>query len=387
MIATPICASAPVNVATRSLYQLQGAGIGNDWDNRSTLRARARLAPTSYWPYHFTMTTQSESTERVEYGIAPDLRRSCYYVIFGMAILACLAGFISMRIKQDPFHVTLAVAIGHAVVGAIAILPLLWRLQIDRRGISRWLFWTWSHWSWEDFASGKIHKRGFYEFRDERRHWRSLSLGHLEESERNGVICLINSCYQLPPPPPVPPELSLQVGFQRLQFSPRGITFLSRPGKPTYRWNRIEQLLIVRLDPLRRDFQTLSIVVAGESLVFRQRGNEARFRGASAEQLNEYLLQHVDADRILVTDRTAETVPQAHRCLMRDELRTQLKSLRILAGLMLPVMVIGPLLAGNQWLQRILLMGIAGVLPTSLLTFLYWDDRRRLKSLEQPTTL
>ena len=88
-------------------------------------------------------------------------------------------------------------------------IPLRWKLRVDQDGVSRRLFFRWDVWRWTDLASGQILKLHPYTLCDPNRVWwrRKLRLGYMDSGDIEEVISVINTHYQLPPPPDVPETL------------------------------------------------------------------------------------------------------------------------------------------------------------------------------------
>ena len=71
-----------------------------------------------------------------------------------------------------------------------------------------------------------------------------------------------------------------------------------------YSWHDVREVRITRLDPVRRNFRELALVLPDQEVEFgfisRDRGMEPTWQGATAEEINEFLLKFVPEDRIRV---------------------------------------------------------------------------------------
>jgi hypothetical protein len=148
--------------------------------------------------------------------MAPELRRSAIYVILGCTFLAFAAYGIGHFVLERPPS---AIAPFFSVLGVMALVmiaPLRWTLRIDETGVARRWLWRWDHWSWNDFASGRIEKRPPFVFVDRGRPWwrARLSIGYLSEAEVKVAIGIINEHYQMPASAPVADRLVIRYGLR-----------------------------------------------------------------------------------------------------------------------------------------------------------------------------
>lgn len=178
-------------------------------------------------------------------------------------------------------------------------------LSLDSRGMTRRRFFLRDFWAWDDFASGRIRKLHPYTLLDPNRPWwrRKLNLGYLAESDIQEVLAAVNTHYQLPPPPELPESLTIKYGFRRSASLDRNGVLLTVRGVPyVYMWHEIRNVHITRMDPLRRDFKSLEIEFPDRTielkLVSTQGGVNPTWRGAIAEEINEFLFHHLAANQI-----------------------------------------------------------------------------------------
>lgn len=250
------------------------------------------------------------------YRISPELRRSAWYVFIGYFV--CVTATYYVVPRPGPF------AWGPAIAGPLAAYlakacVLRWRLTMDVDGITRHRFLIGAdHWSWEDFASGKILKVYPAKLVDRQRPWwrRTLNLGHLDGQDSTAVTQAINQHYQLPEAADLPETLDLRYGFRRrVAFSWRGINRQIKGQLREYLWHDVQRVRVERHDPLRHDFQTLVIFLPNETIELRmlntQSGPAPSWRGASAEVVSEFLRQYVPPeywDEDVVGQRPAKAI-------------------------------------------------------------------------------
>jgi hypothetical protein len=240
-----------------------------------------------------------------EYRIAPELRRCCWYAISGAVVVGGLfywvARFLQARGAAD-------IILGCVVFGLLAaamIVPLNSRLRLDEHGLARRLLFRWDFWTWQDLASGRIRKLHPYTLLDPERPWwrRRLRLEYLGSGVLQEVLAAVNRHYRLPPAPDLPHTLTIKYGFRRsLVLDYAGIHLRVRGCGKEYAWHDIRQLHFTRMDPLRRDFQSLRIVLPDEEIVLKlvthQGGTSPAWRGVTSEEINEFLLRYVAPARI-----------------------------------------------------------------------------------------
>lgn len=243
----------------------------------------------------------STTADPVLIRLAPELRRCALYVILATPLFITASVWVS-RVNERPDLVTVGLPL-FGLIGMSMVLPLRWALRVDYEGISRRRLVGWDLWSWSDFASGRIHKRDPFAFVDPARPWwgRQLWLGLESSADTKRLIGLINKHYRFPPPPVVRRELTITHGLFRTCFlGERGIELSKRSLKHKaierrrHSWNDVLRVHITRRDPLRRDFVRLEIVLPDEEVILRAEA----WRGASREELNEFLHQHVAPERM-----------------------------------------------------------------------------------------
>lgn len=118
------------------------------------------------------------------------------------------------------------------------------------------------------------------------------------------MVAAINAHYRLPPPPELPQSLTIRTGFRaRAILDAAGLRTVARGRDRFYRWEEVQRLLIERHDALRRDFVTLEIVLPDGALELSHIHHDAgrptaTWQGPSAEEISEFLLRCLPADKI-----------------------------------------------------------------------------------------
>lgn len=235
------------------------------------------------------------------YRLAPEYRRSAIYAMVGLLVLAVATYWLGHIFLERDIEGTIVVCTVWCVAAMAMAIPLHWALRIDEVGVAcrRWN--GWDLWTWSDFASGRIEKKHPIKLVDPEKPWArsTLNLGYLAEADQEEVLHRINEHYRLPPPPPVSEKLSINFGFRRnLDMDAGELRLRIRGTVHFFSWKQVRRLSIVRVDPKRRDFAQLSLFLPDEIIELKRHDDSPMWRGASAEELNEFLLAHVPPDRV-----------------------------------------------------------------------------------------
>ena len=264
--------------------------------------------------------------------IAPELRRSAYYVLASAVPLA-LVGFCVFRFARNESVASAAFFSGLVLIFVPCMtitVPLRWSLRIDKEGIARRRLFRWDLWTWADFSSGRIEKRSHWILFDPQRPWwrRRLQLGFMAPADISRTMKLINAHYRLPAAPKLPAAVVIKYGtfFRRsVRFDSKGIHVQGPNEAREYLWSEVRRVHITRLDPLRRDFSSLEIVLPDREIELtrnRQRNAlSSNWRGATEETINEVLERHAPAARI-------EKDVRGERPARRSDLEKQLATAR-----------------------------------------------------------
>ena len=236
-----------------------------------------------------------------DYRIAPELRRCCWYAIFGTFIVAAAGYFAHHR---NPVAIW---ALPTLCTAAMAV-PLRWKLRVDRHGISRRRLFHWDLWSWTDLASGRIFKSHPFTLHDPERPWlrRRLPMDTMASDDIQEVFSMINAHYKLPPPPTIPDTLTIKYKYRcSATFDSNGICLIIRGMPRDYRWDDLCDIRIIRMEPLSRNFKRLVMTLPDQEITLRfashQGSTSPTWRGATSEEINEFLFQFAPADRIHVS--------------------------------------------------------------------------------------
>lgn len=238
------------------------------------------------------------------YRAALHLRRCVIYLIVGFFILLPLMVALAVFVSPDR-RVGLIGVFGLLSALFLSFAPFwLWAIRIDDGGLDRRRLIRWDRWTWGDFASGRIEKRHPMDFVDPQRPWwrRKLSIGLLSAADAKEVMARINEHYRLPPPPVYPSVLRLEFALRKsIEFDDGCIRVKKGAESSEFTWSDVSRVRINRMDSLRRDFASLELSLGGQEIELR-RGPDGRafWSGASGEEVNEFLLARVPANRIVV---------------------------------------------------------------------------------------
>jgi hypothetical protein len=246
-----------------------------------------------------------QSTPQQEYRIAPDLRRACWYAIIGSMLLAIVFFWISAFIQnRGPGYIAIGFVPFVLLTGAM-VVALRWKLRVDQHGLARRKLFGWDNWEWAVFATGRVRKMHPHTLYDPDRPWgrRKLGLSYMASAEVQEVMSVINRHYRLPPPPEVPATLTIKYGFRRSAiFNHDGIHLTIGGRSHVYTWRDLGNIHVTRMDPVRRDFTSLLINLPNQDielkLVTHEGGASPTWRGATAEEINEYLFHNVPSEKI-----------------------------------------------------------------------------------------
>lgn len=251
-----------------------------------------------------------DSDEARYFALAADYRRSGVYCALGAILFVVLAVWIVKPLVPnrpgaagDPTHFTV---LGLVLLGAAGLCFFLfrWRLRVDRRGIARRRFFRWHLWPWDAFRAEQV---GYGPGLD-RYVWpqapfgqRWLSLGLLEEADREELRELIRAVWVPPPEPELPEQLTIHYGLgNTATLAPGGIAIKKRRRRCDYRWDEVMRLTIIVHEHGRRDFERLEIHLPGQSITWYVHEGNRSWRGPAAEVIARFVRQYVPEDRTLV---------------------------------------------------------------------------------------
>lgn len=326
-----------------------------------------------------------------------ELRRSAIYAMVSLPVLAAFPIWLTRLVPghgppklPTPYY-------GVLVLVAVAMaLPLRWAVRIDGRGVARRLLMSWDLWEWEVFTSGRIHKRYPFTFVDPERPWwrRTLRLGSLGKNDIKRVMELINAHYQLPPSPRLSAALKVRgSGFGReARLDSSGIEFCAGPRPQRYFWDEARRVHITRMDPLRRDFWRLAILLPDREIKLQMLSNygivSSSWRGATPEEINNLLHQYVPDARIDVD--IWEERPAAREDVEKAlaEQRVLQKALRIIACVF-SLTCVGFVtweVASGRFEPAAFVLAAATVFYWPLFYFHIQETRKRIAAIEKQIT-
>ncbi len=245
----------------------------------------------------------------MEFRLAPELRRACWWALGGMAALVASAALLRVLVPPvpgfpppRPFFTIEGVLIVAGFCTAIT-LPLWWRVRVDQRGVSRRLL-GWTLWTWEELESGMVHKRRTVRLSNPHRPLarRSLQLGLMAYNDLQTAMAAINQRYRLPLPPPLPASLTLRLRSRhRVTMDHRGIKATRRGETTECEWPRIQAIIFYRDDPVRRDFASLLVYLPGwsEPLALAvDSSNNKNWKGETPEVVSLFITAHAAAGSV-----------------------------------------------------------------------------------------
>jgi hypothetical protein len=316
-----------------------------------------------------------------EFALAPKLQRCCWYVIAAWPALAVVFLLVARFCAgRGPGDITFGLVLFSLLAAAPAVL-LRWRVRTDDQGVSRRLVWRWDLWTWTDLASGRIRKLHPYKLLDPARPWwrQTLNLEFVGSEVRQELLAQINSHYQLPPPPAVPDSLTIRYGFRhKLIFDAKGIRHFVGRVPTYYPWSEIAHARITRMDPLRRDFSGLIVVLPDREIELKIVGDSPNWRGAASEEINEYLRHNLPADRIeaAIAGEPPRKRAQIERGLLAA--KRNARDFRIVMAVFLPLMV-GVLIwiAIQDGIVKSVVMALLYSIPSVPLVLFLWRSQQR----------
>ena len=305
----------------------------------------------------------AHSDKITEFRIAPELRRCCFYMLIAVPVFISVLYYMNRVVLERPIDAFIVACIVFSVLACAMVVPLRWRLCLGTQGLKRRRLFRWDFWTWDDFASGRIQKLYQHTLLDPDRPWwrRRLDLGLLTREHIQIVYKTINDYYRLPKAPVPPDVLTIKYRFRHsAKFDSDGIHLRKRGLEKTYPWQEVKNVLIVRVDELRRDFASLQIVLPNDEikLEYISQTNPS-WRGAANEVINEFLYRQVPAEKIKVAIAGQE-VPN------REQIERELKELQETARretriLVLTAGLFAPLTLGLLWWFTEELVGTLGM--------------------------
>ena len=264
-----------------------------------------------------------------EYRVAAAYRRCCWYLIAGTIALAAMVYLIvRFVLEEDPREITNTRWWLVLAPVALTIVVYLWKLRVDEEGIWRRRGLWWDLWSWSDLASGRIRKVRAIELYDRDRPWwrRKLRIDYMASADVRAVWDAINAHYVVPPAVEVPDELTIRYRHRRsARLDGKGIELRHGDAVTHCGWDDVQRVRVLRLESSRRDFWTLRIQLPDERIELKHFDYRPMWSGGTAEEVSEFLLTHVAADRI---DELAAGEPWTNREDVEEALAQARKELR-----------------------------------------------------------
>jgi len=295
------------------------------------------------------------------------------------------------RFVQNRGWIDVACGCGVFAIVAVALTFVLRRrLLLDSRGIERRRFFRSDSWTWTEIASGRIRKSYAYTLLDPNRPWwrRKLSLDYYYDDIPE-IWAAVNAHYQLPPPPTLGESLTVKYGFRRsVTLDRSGIQLFVRGAPHMYLWREVRLAHFTRMDPLRRDFKSLELTLPDQTIQWKlsstQYGTYPTWRGATSEEISEFLLHHLAPDQI---DTSIAGEPPKKREYIEKKLRAaknQKRQFVIILAILLPLLI-GTLIwmaIGESVVKAVFMAAFSAILFGPVLVFLYRSNSKQIADLE-----
>ncbi len=303
----------------------------------------------------------------IVYRLDGQYRRSCWLLVACSVVMFFVARWMD-AINPAPNRPD-----GCWLILALAMLPgaiLTCRLRMNDQGLVQEFLCRETAWNWEDIASGRIRKHGFWTLIDPARKWwgRRLRLEYLPDADGREVLAAINLVYQLPPPPETPDQLNLRVGFRKqVRLSSRGLEIHSAQQLRQVAWEQVDAVVFLRSDPVRRDFQRLIIGFRPDELVLRTHQNSPCWSGATAEQISVLVGRHVDESKTWLWIHGER--PPRQKDIETESTKVLSNAIQLwwlgligTVGMLIALVCLG---VGNGWLQALLMSpsALIGAVP------------------------
>ncbi|MCE5267454.1 MAG: hypothetical protein LLG00_06170, partial [Planctomycetaceae bacterium] len=120
---------------------------------------------------------------------------------------------------------------------------------------------------------------------------------------------------------------------------------------------------ITRMDPLRRDFKCVEIALPDHTIELDL--VTTPYKGATAEEINEFLVQHLAPEQIEITIARDALVKRSHVEKQLKAARAAQRQVRICGGIALPLLV-----ATLAWMA--IDRGVAQAIATTAMCALVW---------------
>ncbi|MCI0377095.1 MAG: hypothetical protein L0215_05795 [Gemmataceae bacterium] len=319
--------------------------------------------------------------------IAPPLRQFALYVLIDLPLVGVVFLWFC-HVHQLPVSNCGFLIAVLTTLGMTMLLPLRWAVRVDEQGVARRRLLGWDVWPWGEFTSGRIEKRGADLVNPARPCGRRvIQLGFLTPEDLKQALSLINEMYRLPPAPKVPDTLTLQYRIGHaiildaagIRLGKRFSVYDQPEVDRSYSWDDVGRVHITRLDPLRRDFTNLEIVLPDEEIEFQR-----HMHGASREEVNEFLRRHV-APQYIEVDIVGE------RPARRSDVEKKLaKAIEKQRGPRKMFWILGAVCAGLMLLEvtesprrALIQAGIYGGFFGPLLWACAWLERKKVAAIRE----
>jgi hypothetical protein len=195
---------------------------------------------------------------------------------------------------------------------------------------------------------------------------------------------VVNSRYQLPPSPTIPDQLIIRYGFRRTAtMDDSGIRLTINGKLQTYKWDDVCEARIRRMDAKRRDFSQLILVLPDDEVKLRVAAHEGGYsptwRGASAEEVSEFLLRHVPSQKLILTfsGETPSTLKECDRAIREVRTRQKFTGRLIACYLAFIITFVIWFAVSHGIVGALTLCAMYLVFPGSVILYIHLANRKR----------
>jgi hypothetical protein len=246
----------------------------------------------------------------LELRLAPEYRRCALYVAIGYVVLSgLLVWFTVGEINNVPWsNAIIVLSISGAVTLGLVAITTRYRIRIDEKGVWRRRFVHWDLWPWQAFEQGKVRHGKLGDqltYPEKSWYWRTISASMLEKKDRTAFEAVV-ARYLTPPPPELPARILITYGIgRRLELSADGVRLgkLINESTEVIPWREVLRVEIFRASHDRPDFATLNLHFGAKDkpVSLRKQNGSPCWKGASAEEIVQFVQTHVDDARIELT--------------------------------------------------------------------------------------
>jgi len=342
-----------------------------------------------------------------EYAVAPEWRRSAWYVLLGLAVACGMVELLASGYEECAQHVIRDLLGAAFLVGCFAaVLAYRWRIRVDAVGISRRRLFRWHTWYWHEFRNAIVTWQPPWKdfLNKDRPFWNGDIL--LDFCTEKDATCLFSLCVDRLPQAALPeipdsivfrtPLFSLSRRVVRLDI--HGINVACRGTHRFYYWEEVQAIFIQWRCRIERAPQRVRIELADQTFDLAANPKDyckfVNYWGPRPDTVVAFLRRRVPSDRVTmwVPDRDPTSLAEIEdrlratdQAMRRNTGKPRRASLLLLANALFWIFcgfigVVGLLLskpclpAQLAWCLRLLLVALPVVL-TAAAILIYRDQR------------